>query len=59
MKENDIDDRGLNGGEAVVDPTETGQGVCPECSGTGVTAEGEVCPTCEGTGRTLEIQPGA
>lgn len=59
MREHDIDDRGMSPGDAASDPTEAGQGVCPECGGTGVTVEAEVCPTCEGTGRLIEGSPGA
>jgi DnaJ-class molecular chaperone len=55
MREHDIDDQGMSPGEGAPDhPADQGQGLCPECSGTGVTVEGEVCPTCNGTGRVAE-----
>ncbi|HYE43875.1 MAG TPA: hypothetical protein VEA15_10820 [Caulobacteraceae bacterium] len=62
MKEHEIDDRGLNpdaneqGGPGAPGPLE---GMCPECSGTGITAEtGEPCPMCDGTGRADNYRVG-
>jgi RecJ-like exonuclease len=54
MKEHDIDDRGMAPGDQAPPGTPgTGENLCPECSGSGVSAGGEVCPKCEGTGKVI------
>jgi hypothetical protein len=39
------------GDEAPPGTPGTGEGICRECGGRGVTSAGESCPTCSGTGR--------
>jgi len=51
MKEHEIDDSRLGGEDPPESMPVVEPGVCPECSGAGVTASGDVCPLCEGTGR--------
>jgi DnaJ-class molecular chaperone len=42
------------GDEAAPGTPQTGEGVCPECGGTGRVQSGE-CPNCGGTGRVVQI----
>jgi hypothetical protein len=39
------------GDEAPAGTPGTGENICRECGGRGVTASGQPCPTCKGTGR--------
>jgi hypothetical protein len=44
-------DRDLRpGDEAYPGTPNTGEDLCPDCSGLGRRADGAACPTCEGTG---------
>jgi DnaJ-class molecular chaperone len=42
------------GDEAAPGAPQTGEGVCPECGGSGRIQGGE-CPNCGGTGRVVQI----
>lgn len=35
-------------------PGQTGENVCPQCGGTGRTADGQRCERCQGAGRVIE-----
>lgn len=43
------------GDEAAPGTPQTGEAVCPECDGSGLTAAREKCPNCGGTGRIVKI----
>ena len=60
MKEHEIDDRGLNADpDAGPGAPSAAEGLCPECSGTGITPEtGEPCPLCDGTGKAENYRVG-
>ncbi|MDB5690635.1 MAG: hypothetical protein JWL91_2511 [Sphingomonas bacterium] len=49
-----MSDEPLNPGDVALPGTPgTGDGLCPDCSGTGRLDAGE-CPTCGGTGTVIE-----
>ena len=56
-------DGGETGGAADMNPgdqappgsTQTGENVCPKCSGKGKSADGSRCENCGGTGKVIEI----
>lgn len=43
------------GDEAAPGTQQTGEAVCPECNGSGLTADRSKCPHCGGTGRIVKI----
>lgn len=43
----------LPGDEATPGTTNTGETLCPDCSGSGQ-VDGQACATCKGTGRVTE-----
>ncbi len=60
MNEHEIDDSGLSpGDEAAPGTPGSGEDICRECNGSGVTASGVTCPNCEGTGTVVRGVGGA
>lgn len=42
------------GDQAPLGTPDTGENLCPDCSGSGRAEDGGECPTCSGTGRVVE-----